>query len=161
MTLSRSASIRLETQLDALSFVLDRASPDAITRRPASGKWSAHENLAHLGRHHEVFIERVQRILAEDRPRLARYRAEEDPEWPKWAALPTDEVLRRLQALRGDLIEIVKYLSPEQLNRIGVHPAFGEMTIPEWIEFFLLHEAHHLYVIMTRIRGTSVGDSQA
>ena len=161
MTLSRSASIRLETQLDALSLVLDRASPDAITRRPASGKWSAHENLAHLGRHHEVFIERVQRILAEDRPRLARYRAEEDPEWPKWAALPTDEVLRRLQALRGDLIEIVKYLSPEQLNRIGVHPAFGEMTIPEWIEFFLLHEAHHLYVIMTRIRGTSVGDSQA
>ncbi len=161
MTLSRSASIRLETQLDALSLVLDRASPDAITRRPASGKWSAHENLAHLGRHHEVFIERVQRILAEDRPRLARYRAEEDPEWPKWAALPTDEVLRRLQALRGDLIEIVKYLSPEQLNRIGVHPAFGEMTIPEWIEFFLLHEAHHLYVMMTRIRGTSVGDSQA
>ncbi|MEE9123592.1 MAG: DinB family protein [candidate division NC10 bacterium] len=161
MTLSRSASIRLETQLDALSLVLDRASPDAITRRPASGKWSAHENLAHLGRHHEVFIERVQRILAEDRPRLARYRAEEDPEWPKWAALPTDEVLRRLQALRGDLIEIVKYLSPEQLNRIGVHPAFGEMTIPEWIEFFLLHEAHHLYVMMTRIRGTSVGDSRA
>ncbi|MEE8606862.1 MAG: DinB family protein [Nitrospiraceae bacterium] len=161
MTLSRSASIRLETQLDALSLVLDRASPDAITRRPASGKWSAHENLAHLGRHHEVFIERVQRILAEDRPRLARYRAEEDPEWPKWAALPTDEVLGRLQALRGDLIEIVKYLSPEQLNRIGVHPAFGEMTIPEWIEFFLLHEAHHLYVMMTRIRGTSVGDSQA
>ncbi len=161
MTLSRSASIRLETQLDALSLVLDRASPDAITRRPASGKWSAHENLAHLGRHHEVFIERVQRILAEDRPRLARYRAEEDPEWPKWAALPTDEVLRRLQALRGDLIEIVKDLSPVQLNRIGVHPAFGEMTIPEWIEFFLLHEAHHLYVIMTRIRGTSVGDSQA
>ncbi len=161
MTLSRSASIRLETQLDALSLVLDRASPDAITRRPASGKWSAHENLAHLGRHREVFIERVQRILAEDRPRLARYRAEEDPEWPKWAALPTDEVLRRLQALRGDLIEIVKYLSPEQLNRIGVHPAFGEMTIPEWIEFFLLHEAHHLYVMMTRIRGTSVGDSRA
>ncbi len=75
--------------------------------------------------------------------------------------MPTDEVLRRLQALRGDLIEIVKYLSPEQLNRIGVHPAFGEMTIPDWIEFFLLHEAHHLYVMMTRIRGTSVGDSRA
>ncbi len=161
MTLSQSASIRLETQLDALSLVLDRASPEAISRRPASGKWSAHENLAHLARHHEVFLERVRRIVTETKPRLARYRAEEDPQWPKWPAMPTDEVLRRLQALRGDLIEIVKYLSPEQLNRIGVHPAFGEMTIPEWIEFFLLHEAHHLYVIMTRIRGTSVGDSQA
>ncbi|MEE8509733.1 MAG: DinB family protein [candidate division NC10 bacterium] len=161
MGLSHSAVIRLETQLEALPLLMGKASPDAITRRPASGKWSAHENLAHLGRHHEVFIERVQRILAEDRPCLARYRAEEDPEWPKWAALPTDEVLRRLKKFRSDLITLVKSLSPDQLSRIGLHPTFGEMTIPEWIEFFLLHEAHHLYVIMTRIRGASVGDSRA
>ncbi|MEE9154575.1 MAG: DinB family protein [candidate division NC10 bacterium] len=161
MGLSHSAVIRLETQLEALPLLMGKASPDTITRRPASGKWSAHENLAHLGRHHEVFIERVQRILAEDRPRLARYRAEEDPEWPKWAALPTDEVLRRLKKFRSDLITLVKSLSPDQLSRIGLHPTFGEMTIPEWIEFFLLHEAHHLYVIMTRIRGASVGDSRA
>ena len=149
MTLSQSASIRLETQLDALSLVLDRASPEAISRRPASGKWSAHENLAHLARHHEVFLERVRRIL------------EEDPQWPKWAALPTDEVLRRLKKFRSDLITLVKSLSPDQLSRIGLHPTFGEMTIPDWIEFFLLHEAHHLYVITTRIRSASVGDSRA
>lgn len=161
MTLSQSASIRLETQLDALSLVLDRASPEAISRRPASGKWSAHENLAHLGRHHEVFLERVRRIVTETKPRLARYRAEEDPQWPKWPAMPTDEVLRRLKKFRSDLITLVKSLSPDQLSRIGLHPTFGEMTIPDWIEFFLLHEAHHLYVIMTRIRSASVGDSRA
>jgi len=27
------------------------------------------------------------------------------------------------------------------------------MMIPEWIEFFLLHEAHHLYAAMQRARG--------
>ena len=116
MTLSQSASIRLETQLDALSLVLDRASPEAISRRPASGKWSAHENLAHLGRHHEVFLERVRRIVTETKPRLARYRAEEDPQWPKWSAMPTDEVLRRLKKFRSDLITLVKSLSPDQLS---------------------------------------------
>ncbi|MFQ5961916.1 MAG: DinB family protein [Candidatus Methylomirabilales bacterium] len=153
MALSQSISIRLETQLEALTLILDRASPDSITRRPASGKWSIHENLAHLGRHHEVFLDRVRRILTEDKPRLARYRAEEDPEWPEWPSMPTEEVLRRLTMLRGELITRVKTLSPDQLSRIGVHPVFGEMTIPEWIEFFLVHEAHHLYVAMTRIRG--------
>jgi hypothetical protein len=25
------------------------------------------------------------------------------------------------------------------------------MTIPQWLEFFLLHEAHHLYTAMLRI----------
>lgn len=153
MVIDHSTSIRLETQLEtALPLLLDKASPDAMTRRPASGKWSAHENLAHLARHHEVFIQRVQRILSEDRPHLARYRAEEDPGWPKWSAMPTDEVLRRLMALRGELVELVRNLSLSQLNRIGIHPTFGEMTIPMWVEFFLLHEAHHLYIVMTRVR---------
>ncbi len=36
--------------------------------------------------------------------------------------------------------------------RTGVHPTLGELPIPLWIEFFLLHEAHHLYVVMTLAR---------
>lgn len=153
MALRQSISIRLETQLEALALILDKASPESITRRPASDKWSIHENLAHLARHHEVFLERVQRILTEDKPRLARYRAEEDPEWAQWSTMSTEEVLRRLTMLRGELIMRVKNISPDQLSRIGVHSVFGEMTLPDWIEFFLLHEAHHLYGVMTRIRG--------
>lgn len=153
MALRQSISIRLETQLEALALILDKASPESITRRPASDKWSIHENLAHLARHHEVFLERVQRILTEDKPRLARYRAEEDPEWAQWSTMSTKEVLRRLTMLRGELIMRVKNISPDQLSRIGVHSVFGEMTLPDWIEFFLLHEAHHLYGMMARIRG--------
>ena len=48
-----------------------------------------HENLAHLARHHAVVLDRVRRVLAEDRPTLPRYAAEEDAEWPVWAALST------------------------------------------------------------------------
>lgn len=142
---------RLESQLDALPRLLGDASAEVIGARPASGKWSARENLAHLARHHEVMLERIERILAEDRPLLGRYRAEEDPEWPAWADLSTEEVLGPLKALRSRLVERVEGLSAAELSRTGVHPAFGEMTIPAWLEFFLLHEAHHLYVVMTRI----------
>jgi hypothetical protein len=34
------------------------------------------------------------------------------------------------------------------LSRKGFHPSFGALTIPQWLEFFLLHEAHHLYTAM-------------
>lgn len=152
MVIDHSIAVRLRAQLETLSLLLAEARPEAVTRRPASGKWSALENLAHLARHLEVFIQRIQRILTDESPRLARYRAEEDPEWPKWSAMPTDEVLRRLVGLRRELIQLLQGLSREQLDRVGVHPTFGEMTIPMWIEFFLLHEAHHLYVVMVRIR---------
>ena len=150
--LSESSTLRLATQLECLPLLLGDRSPVAIKRRPVSGKWSAHENLAHLARYHEVFIERIQRILIEERPHLARYRAEDDPEWPQWAAMPTDEVMRKLKALRSELIKAVTHLPSDQLSRIGVHPILGDMTIPLWIEFFLLHEAHHLYVLMGRVR---------
>jgi hypothetical protein len=36
---------------------------------------------------------------------------------------------------------------------VGVHPALGPLTIPEWLEFFLLHEGHHLYQVMLRVHG--------
>src|SRR5262249_25118791 len=144
---------RLTTQLETLPLALGGATPEALQKRPASGQWSAHENLAHLARHHDVFLERMHRILTEENPRLSRYRAEEDADWPKWSAMPTDEVLWRIQELRRTLIERLQGLSPDQWDRVGIHPTFGEMTISQWLEFFLLHEAHHLYVIMRRARG--------
>jgi hypothetical protein len=143
--------VRLATQLDVLPLILGEARPALLAWRPPTGKWSAHENLAHLARHHELLQERLGRILGEERPQLARYRAEEDPDWPRWSALPTEEVFTRLRRLRGEILGRIRELSPAQLERVGVHPLFGEMTIPGWLEFFLLHEAHHFYVVMARV----------
>ncbi len=139
---------RLETQLEALSAILARATPNTIDQRPSSGDWSARENLAHLARHHSVFHDRLERLLAEDRPQLGRYRAEEDPKWPEWSRLPLDEIVERLRSLRRRLVERVRSLTPAQLARTALHPTFGEMGLPEWLDFFLLHEAHHLYTAM-------------
>ena len=142
---------RLAGQLDALVPILREAGDAGLSARPADGKWSAHENLAHLGRVQEVFFERLHRILAEDRPALQRYRAEEDPDWPAWAALPPPEALARLRRRRAELVARVAALTPEQACRTGVHGRFGEMDVAAWIEFFLVHEAHHLYVVMLRL----------
>ena len=119
--------------------------------RPPFGKWSARENLAHLGRYHEVFLERVRRMLSEDRPALARYRAEQDDEWPRWTILSTDDLLRRIRTLRRELTSLINGLSDFDLDRSGTHPLFGDLTIRSWIDFFLLHEAHHLYTMMNRL----------
>jgi len=142
---------RLETQLEALQPILRQATPVTVEARPRPDEWSARENLAHLARHHAVFLERLRRLLAEDRPALGRYRAEEDPDWPAWATLPTDDVLDRLHTLRAELVGLVRSLSPAQATRTGLHPTFGEMDVAGWLHFFLLHEAHHLYTALLRV----------
>jgi uncharacterized damage-inducible protein DinB len=147
-----SQLVRLKTQLASVDVLFAGASPERIDRRPASGKWSARENLAHIGRYHEIFLERVRRILAETSPQFARYRAEEDPGWQEWASKPFEEVRNQLSALRMKLIDTIAGLQASDYARVGVHSAFGEMTLSLWVEFFLVHEAHHLYVILQRIR---------
>jgi hypothetical protein len=54
---------RLRTQLASVDFLFANASLSGIDRRPASGKWSARENLAHSGHYHEIFLERLHCIL--------------------------------------------------------------------------------------------------
>src|ERR1700704_1786940 len=123
--ISRSTRVRLETQLDALPPILAGSTAETLAMRPASGAWSAHEHLAHLARHHAVFFDRLRQVVAEDAPQFARYRAEEDPEWPTWSALPTEDVLLRLNDLRARIIEWVASLSDADADRCGVHPFFG------------------------------------
>ena len=153
MPLPGSLAGRLASQLDSIKLVLDGATPAALKARPKSGKWSAHENLAHLVRHQQATTVRIQRILNEDRPQLPSYKAESDPDWPALASESTEEIVRKLTAARQEMITLTAKLSPAQLSRIGVHPAFGPMTLAQWLDFFLIHEAHHLYVAMTRARG--------
>jgi uncharacterized damage-inducible protein DinB len=149
--LTPSTLLRLETQPNVIPLLLAGATPEAIMSRPPSGQWSAHENLAHLARHQAVFLERLRRILSEPAPQLGRYLAEEDPDWPEWSRLSTEEVLGRHTAVRAEFIRLSKGLSQADTGRVGIHPLFGEMSLDHWVEFFLLHEAHHFYVAMTRL----------
>jgi hypothetical protein len=151
VSLPASLVARLTTQLESVDFVLARAAPGALESRPRPEEWSARENLAHLARHHAVFLARLRRLLTEDRPSLGRYRAEEDPDWAAWAALPLPDVLARLRALRAELVALVGSLSPTDSARTGLHPTFGELDVAGWLDFFLLHEAHHLYEALVRV----------
>lgn len=54
----------------------------------------------------------------------------------------------------GDMITTRKEMSTgplsikeKDLGRTGTHPVFGTMTITQWLNFFLLHEANHLFTI--------------
>ena len=83
---------------------------------------------------------------------LLRYRAEDDPEWNSWANRPSTEILNGLRTQRQTLIGQIEKLPDNELARTGIHSRLGEMTIVLWLEFFLLHEAHHLLTVLQRAR---------
>ena len=147
---------RCETQLqDFLAVTLSGVSEETLSASPISGKWSAREQLAHLARYHQIFLQRINRILSEQVPEFPRYRAEDDPEWPAWMSLPTPQLLVQISSMRAKLIARLRSLSEEDFARTGVHPKFGSMSLSLWLEFFLVHEAHHLYVVLQLVRKSS------
>jgi len=145
--LINSVRTRLATQLDSLTHILEWVPVDCLRRDRGDAKWTIHDNVAHLARHHQIMLDRITLIRSKDNPSLDRYRAETDTAWPAMAARPTDDVVRLLSSSRSELIGVVDRLSSAELARCGVHPALGGMDIPEWLDFFLVHEAHHLYTI--------------
>jgi hypothetical protein len=150
MTSSHASRLqRCETQLhDFLAEALRGVSPDLLTRRAIPEKWSAIENLAHLARYHQVFLERIEQILTGPTPSFGGYRAENDPEWPRWTAMPPPLLLTTLSSLRIKLMARLRSLNEEDFSRTGIHFKLGEMTLALWLEFFLVHEGYHLNVVL-------------
>ena len=128
------------------------AFPPSRNAKPISGKWSAHEQLAHLARYHQIFLQRIDRILTEDMPEFPRYRAEDDPDWPAWTSLATPQLLVRISSMRAKLMARLQSLNKEDFECTGMHPKLGAMSLSLWLEFFLVHEAHHLYVVLQLVR---------
>ncbi|RFM27719.1 DinB family protein [Deminuibacter soli] len=145
--MENSQQMRLLHQPGSLLVSLQHSTEQQLFTRPAEGKWSIFDNLAHLGRYQQIFKERIELILTGSEPQFARYVAEEDPEFARWQHKSPDELLQDMQSERFDLNHFLSSLTDEQQQLKGSHPVYGNLTIEDWIEFFLLHEAHHFLTI--------------
>ena len=142
-----SLAERLKNQHTAIQAVADKLTDRQLHYHPEPGKWSIHDNIAHLAKYQSIFLGRIGMILTTDGPSFERYRADDDHGFHIWRNFSTGKLLEKIAAERENIHEKITSLSEEQLGRTGNHARFGKLSIMEWSEFFLLHEAHHLFTI--------------
>jgi hypothetical protein len=147
MEIYTSLTTRLKCQHQAIPHLIRSVKQERLFYREFSEKWSIHDNIAHLARYQPVFTQRIQTMLEENNPCFERYTADTDHEFETWRKRTTTELLMTLEEDRQKMIAFLASLKKEQLTRTGEHKKFGTMTIVQWTEFFLLHEAHHLFTI--------------
>ena len=147
MALSTSVITRLEYQHKSLLEIIDGLSDEQIRWQIIPGKWSVFENIVHLATYQHAFINRLNQILEQEKPAFPRYSAEADPLFYDNCSKVTREIMQDLVTTRREMIAKISSFNDTDLRRTGVHLAFGEMTIIMWLNFFLLHEAHHLFTI--------------
>ena len=145
--LPTSITTRLEYQHKSLIDIIEGLSDEQVRWQIIPGKWSIFENIVHLAIYQHAFIQRIDKILNEDNPQFQRYTAESDPLFHDNCSRTTREIMQDLITTRREVIGKIFSLKQEHIQRTGTHPVFGEMKVIQWLNFFLLHEAHHLFTI--------------
>ena len=147
MHMSSSVATRLQYQHKSLLDIIDGLTEDQVRARTNPEKWSIFETIVHLQTYQHIFNGRVREMRASDNPGFERYTADADPGFIDNCTKTVREIMQDLITTRKEMAAGFLPLSPAELNRTGVHSAFGKMNIQQWINFFLLHEAHHLFAI--------------
>lgn len=147
MPLSASVLSRLQYQHDSISELIADLREDQLKERPFPGKWSAFENIVHLAAYQPTFITRLHMMAAGNAPLFQRYVADDDPLFHDYLKKSIPELQSDATDKRSFIYGHLSHLNEAQLDLKGRHPVYGLIRVSGWADFFLLHEAHHLWTI--------------
>jgi uncharacterized damage-inducible protein DinB len=144
---------RLKSHADEIHNLTDGFTDEQRKKRPAKEKWSLHELTMHLCEVQDVFVDRIARMLTEDKPGIVPYKPDEARESGFHL---TEDFVKRLKESEGrrtTLVALLDTLTDEQRQLEGQHPEAKRYTIEKAVEALVRHEEHHLYQMFTIASG--------
>jgi hypothetical protein len=118
-----------------------------LKRRPASGKWSAHEHACHLAAVHPLFFERLDHILKTPAPVIAPYDpGTQDPD-DALLRLDLDESLAAYTRDRATLVKRLRGLTAADWSKTAQHAEYNRYSVFIMFRHLALHDFLHAYRI--------------
>jgi hypothetical protein len=115
-----------------------------LQRRPAPGKWSIAEILAHLADTEVVGGNRIRMILGAPGTPIQAF---DQDDWAKAMRYREQDARTSLEAfcvLRERNLALLRSLSPRQWKQYGMHQERGKETVARITEMFAGHDLNHL-----------------
>jgi hypothetical protein len=130
--------------------------PEAWTNAPdATGGWRPRDVVGHLITGEQTdWMVRTRRIL-EDGTSRPFDRFERFAMLERDAGVPLDELVERFGSLRGaNLSKLGELVSEADLDRRGMHPSLGEVTLRELLSTWAVHDLDHIGQIHAGLAGS-------
>ena len=124
-------------------------------RRPAPGKWSVGEIVAHLADDELVGAYRIRKILEEPGTAIQSFDQDKWAATGKYAHCDPKQSLELFRTLRQANLALLKSLDKRQWNHHGVHAERGIESIAVITKHFACHDLNHLKQIETILRDSS------
>lgn len=133
---------------EKLQALLGRLSAEQIEKRPAPGKWSVREIMAHLTDCEIAFGFRLRQAAAG----VEMIQPFDQDDWARnYGGYDFQAALTTHRALRAWNIAFVRSLTERQKAREVTHPERGTMTVWTIVETMAGHDLHHLAGLETRL----------
>ena len=129
---------------DAVRNATSNLTDAQLSRPEAPGKWSLRQVVQHLADSDLVWGYRLRLVLAQDRPPLTGYDQDLWSQRLHYERAPMDEALDRFAVLRRSNLWLLSNLSPDDLQRVGVHAERGEESVSHMIRMYAGHDLLHL-----------------
>ncbi len=137
----------LERAPDIVVPLVREVPATLLKRRPASGKWSAHEHACHLAAVHGLFFKRLDQMLISPAPVITPY----DPgtQDPDGALLSRDleESLDSFVQDRVRLVSRLRDLTPANWRKTAEHGEYSHYSVFIMFRHLALHDFLHAYRI--------------
>ena len=136
----------LERTPSVLRALLDGLAPPWLEARPADGEWSAHQVVCHLAYVEETDWMTRARMIMETGTRDPFPPVDHGDQSGRYVGLGTDGVLERFARQRADNLAALDALglTDADLERRGLHPTLGEVTLRQLLATWLVHDHNHV-----------------
>ena len=128
---------------DRLATLLAQTPEPVLFRRPASGKWSIQEIVAHLADDELVVAYRIRLILSA--PDVAIQAFDQDA-WAvigRYAQIEPQVSLALFRSLRAANLALWHVLTPEEWDRAGIHAERGRESVRDIATYYAGHDLNH------------------
>ena len=121
--------------------------PAVLKRRPANGKWSAHEHACHLAVVHRLFLDRLDTVLSTPVPIITPYDPGADDPHDRLLNMDLEAMLERYVADRRMLVTRLQQLDSTEWNRTAAHGEYSHYSVFIMFRHLALHDFFHAYRI--------------
>jgi hypothetical protein len=118
-------------------------SDSTLRKAEAPGKWSVIQVIQHLADSELVSSFRMRMILTQDRPPIHGYDQDLWAQEFRYGDARLDTALRQLGGLRIPNLMLARTLSPQQLERVGLHSERGPESIGHFLRLMAAHDLVH------------------
>jgi len=142
----------LEKTPGLLELLLRDVPAEVLQWKPAAGRWSITEVLAHLLIIEQLYEQRSRSMVIEQSPALAKYAP---PAAPDVLKKPPRQYLEEFTALRRAFVFFLHSVPSAAAAHTGNHPEMGIITLSQMLHELANHDLGHIRQIAELYRAYS------